>query len=574
MLRKRLNQISLYQRIQLSFIIFIILPFAIITYNSYTSIRENVARNVKEANMNTVDLISENLNKTVESILFASLYFAELKDTEMLESLRVLSESTRFSDYEKFRHFKRLNEMSSVLMTQSIDADLRMFMLNASDRIIMGNLDQPMFSLFSDESFQRAAMIGRDEASYLQWFLWQDETRKYYYAAKNIKDPVTQAHLATLYIGIPETYFLKQFRSAEGGAMKLFDEEGNIIVGSYIIEDGSTKWIHTEKVINNLGWKLVYDTPVSHEETLVSQEFLFSFLSIGAFFIAFLVFSVYLARRITTPIYHLRNTAKRYVAGDRSVRMIVQGKDEMALLGHVFNQMLDDINRLIEQVEAEQEEKREIEMQALFSQIRPHFLLNTLNSIKVELVMAGDNVHSQIIASLSSLLRSYVRAHEPATLEEECRLLENYLKIMHVRNKLDVDFSWHLTPEAAEFQIPRLLLQPIIENAVIHGFAMHPEHAQIRLDGVITGEKLSITIADNGRGMSEDKLQALIAKLNLQQEVEHSSNHGIGLINVSRRLKLGYGNEAGLKVRSNNEGGLTFLLEIPCHSDEVPKSYS
>lgn len=563
MLRKRVNQISLYQRIQLSFIIFIILPFAIITYNSYTSIRDNVARNVREASLNTVDTIVEHLNKTVESILFTSLYFSELKDTEMLESLRVLSDSTGFSDYEKFRHFRRLNEMSSVLMTQTIDADLRMFMLNANNRIIMGNLNQPMFSLFSDEPFQSAARIQPDETTYLQWFLWKDDAKVYYYAARRIKDPVTQTHLATLFVGIPETYFEKFFQSADGGTMKLLDYNGNIIVGSPTTDFDSNKSIHTEKVINNLGWKIVYDTPVSHEEMLVSQEFLFSFLSIGAFFIIFLVFSVYLARRITTPIYHLRNTARRYVGGDRNVRMQVQGKDEMALLGHVFNQMLDDINRLIEQVEAEQEEKREIEMQALFSQIRPHFLLNTLNSIKVELVMAGDTVHSQIIASLISLLRSYVRAHEPATLEEECKLLESYLKIMNVRNKMDIDFSWSLAQETADFQIPRLLLQPIIENAVIHGFAMHPEHAQIRLEAKWTGQKLMITIADNGRGMTEDNRQALIAKLSLQQESDHSANHGVGLINVSRRLKLAYGKEAGLKVQSNDDGGMTFMLEIP-----------
>ncbi|WP_110930412.1 sensor histidine kinase [Paenibacillus bouchesdurhonensis] len=572
MLRKKLNQISLYQRIQLSFIIFILLPFVVITYNSYTSIRDNVARNVKEASINTVDVTADHLNKTVESILFASLYFSELKDTEMLESLRILSEATRFSDYEEFRRFRRLNEMSSVLMAQTIDADLRMFMLNAGNRVIMGNIDLPMFSVYSNESFQEAARLSSDEASHLHWFQWQEDNKLYYYAAKNIKDPVTQIHLATLFMGIPESYFNKLFDTLDNGSMMLLDQDGNRIVSSLNADYDPKKWIRTEKVINNLGWKLVYVTPVSQEETLVSREFLFSFLTISAFFVVFLIFSVYLARRITTPIYHLRNTAKRYVGGDRSVRMQVQGKDEMALLGNVFNRMLDDINRLIEQVEVEQEEKREMEMQALFSQIRPHFLLNTLNSIKVELVMAGDMAHSQIIASLISLLRAYIRPNEMATLEEECRLLENYLKIMHVRNKMDFHFNCCLEEETKDFQIPRLLLQPIIENAVIHGFALHPEHATIQLNATWTRQLLTIEIADNGRGMAEDKLQALSVKLNSQQEDDHSSSHGVGLINVSRRLKLAYGEGAALKVRSNEDGGLTFLLEIPYHQTSIGHS--
>jgi two-component system sensor histidine kinase YesM len=571
MLLNGLNRISIYKRIQLSFILFIFLPSVIATLVSYASVKDGVMRKIQTSNANVVNLISDQLNQMVDNISFAAVYFSDLKDRDTLDSLRALGESDRFEDYATYQHYNRINGLASIMMVQAQATDLRLFLLNPQYRLIAGNLPQPVFAGFVDETFRRSIRLNPDNALTLQWFPIgeYDSPSYYYYAARVIADPVNHEHLATLFIGIPRSYFAKLFDIPHSGTITLTDRSGTVIARSGKADlrpaDGG-KTIRSETVIPKVGWSLAYETPHAEATGQITKEFLVSVSIVGSCFVVFILFSVYLARGINTPIVRLRNTAKEYVRGNRQVRMPVSGKDEMAQLANVFNRMLDDINRLIEQVETEQEEKRAIELEALYSQIRPHFLLNTLNSIKVRLILSGDTEHSRTIESLISLLRAYVRSHEPATLAEECKLLGNYVTIMQVRSQLRVDFRYRLTEEAANCRIPRLLLQPIVENAVIHGFALHPPDARIELEAAAEDGRLVVRISDNGRGMPEDKLNDLNAKLSLQASEEPSSNRGVGLINIARRLKLGYGASAGIRAGRSADGGMSFVIRIPCEA--------
>lgn len=565
MFRKWMSHISLYKRIQLSFLLLILLPFAVVTFDSYKSIQKNVTQSIADSNANVVDLISDQLSQLVSSISFASVYFSNTKDAQLIESLRALSASQTFNSYDKYYHYGRINYLSSILMIQTTEADMRLFLLNPGYQLIAGNLEQPVFSVLKDEAFRGAMQLDIHNDMTLQWFYAKDKAGgSYYYAARVIKDPVNNEHLATLFIGIPQSYFDKLFGIPDAGIITLYDQDGKMILsnreGQFNENEGM---IRTQTVIPKAGWKLVYETPNSLVAGKISNELALSAYTIIGFFLVFLLFSLYLAKSIHTPILRMRETAKAYVGGDRSVRMPVTGKDEMAQLSSAFNKTLDDINRLIDQVEQEQEEKRVLELDALFSQIRPHFLLNTLNSIKVKLIMSGDKVHSPMMDSLISLLRSYVRSHEPATLAEECKLLEDYLQVMQIRSQFRVDFEYRLPEHTAGFRIPRLLLQPIIENAVIHGFALHPADARIELTAVTDEDKLMITITDNGRGLPEEKLEELNGKLKLPHAAEPSSNRGVGLVNIARRLKLSYGAAAALQAIHGPGGGVSFMITIP-----------
>src|SRR5690606_35533183 len=121
------------------------------------------------------------------------------------------------------------------------------------------------------------------------------------------------------------------------------------------------------------------------------------------------------------------------------------------------------------------EQKRVMELEALFMQIRPHFLINTLNSIKCSLILQEDRLHSGIIDSLMSLLRAYLKVNEPATLQEECKLLGHYVDIMKIRNEIPVELKVDLVPGLEQTVIPKLILQPIIENAIVHGLMDRPD---------------------------------------------------------------------------------------------------
>ncbi|TLS48234.1 HAMP domain-containing protein [Paenibacillus antri] len=567
-----MSRISFYHRILGSFVILILIPFVVITYNSYTNIRQDVIGSIGDANDNVVQAVTDQLMKTVGSISFASAYFAEMKDPAMLDSMRALSRSASFADYDTFRHYSRMNRLADVLLVQTFEAGLRLFMLGSGDRVIMGNLSARVFSVYDDRPFLEARNAVEHNALTLQWFPvgTTDDGAAFVYASRIIADPVTNRPLATLFVGIPDSYFAKLFRSHGEGSITLLDADGAVIARSESrAAPPSGETIRTALTMPQTGWTLVYETPLSEATGRIARQFLVSALATALFFTLFVVASVYLARGITTPILRLRNTARLYVGGNRDVRMPVTGKDEMALLATAFNRMLDDIDRLIEQVETEQEEKRVLELQALFSQIRPHFLLNTLNTIKVKLVMAGDSLHSRMLDSLIALLRSYVRVHEPAAIAEECRLLEDYVRIMEIRSKLEIAFRWTADEGAAGVTIPRLLLQPIVENAILHGFALHPERPAIdirarRGDGFVT-----IEITDNGRGMPADKREALANKLRSAEAAERTGGtpsvapRGVGLVNVARRLRLHFGTDAELRVSPGAEGGMTFVLWIP-----------
>lgn len=565
---KWMNQSSIYYRILWSFIMIIMIPLAVITFNTYLSVKESVTRQVRESNANVTDVIADQLSQTIDNISFASVYFSESKDPEIVESIRELSQLAGFASYDSYRSYSRLNQMASVLMVQSNAVDIKIFMLNRDNQVMMGNLQQRLFSKYEDAEFLRANKVDAGDPNKLQWFpVKSSESQSYYYAAKVIRDPRSRDHLATLYIGIPAAYFERLFSTIQSGSMVLYSGDGSVIARSGEGEVTGEQ-IRTEKNISRTGWRLVYDTPQSEATGLIAHEFRMSNLATWSFFLLFFLFSMYLARSISTPIHRLRNTAKQYVSGNRNVRMPVKGKDEMALLATVFNQMLDDINRLIEQVENEQEEKRVIELQALFSQIRPHFLLNSLNSIKVRLIMAGDETHSRLIASLTSMLRAYVRVHDPIMLKDECKLLEDYIELMQIRSKLNIDFDWRLSEAAAEITIPRLLLQPIIENAVIHGFALQPVDARIELNAEMAGDYLMITIADNGRGVSEEKLLQMNQRMSLGEEESGTEHNGVGLVNAARRVRLTYGAASEIKAYPGHGSGLLFVLRLPISSEK------
>lgn len=234
------------------------------------------------------------------------------------------------------------------------------------------------------------------------------------------------------------------------------------------------------------------------------------------------------------------------------------------MLSAAFNQMLEDMNGLLQQVESEQEEKRRLELQALAAQIRPHFLLNTLNSIKVDLLLSGDPAHGAMIDALMKLLRVYVHADKPLELAEECRVLGSYVQVMQIRNRLDIVWECKVGEEEGAVMLPRLLLQPIVENAISHGFSARPDHPSIRLEAAFESDLLRISISDNGRGMPEDKLQRLNRRLQGSEDTALWPEKGVGLVNTARRLQVLYGYRARLSAQAReDEEGMTFTLYIP-----------
>ena len=279
-----------------------------------------------------------------------------------------------------------------------------------------------------------------------------------------------------------------------------------------------------------------------------------------------LVISSEIARNITFPIQKLRDSMKRVQKGDFSAAEIeVYSDNEIGSLTRSFNVMTHKIQDLMAQNIQEQEQKRKIELKALQSQINPHFLYNTLDSI---IWMAEGKKNEEVVlmtASLARLLRQSISIeNELVTIGQEVEYVRSYLTIQKMRYKDKLEFDINVDPRITHAQIIRLVLQPIVENAIYHGLKYKESKGMLKVHGYELGERIIIDITDDGVGMDEETLKHIYDK----HKVNYHSN-GVGVYNVQQRLVLYYGKEYGIIYHSEKGKGTTATVVIPKKQEDV-----
>lgn len=267
-----------------------------------------------------------------------------------------------------------------------------------------------------------------------------------------------------------------------------------------------------------------------------------------------------LSRRITKPMILLQESMKRVERGNFEQVDLTRIPDhEIRTLGNAFNMMADEIQKLMAENIREQEEKRRNEMKALLSQINPHFLYNTLDSI-VWMAEAGKNrevVHMTM--ALARLLRRSISSdQELFTIKQETDYVKNYLDIQQMRYKDKLDYEMAIDESIMEKLVIRLVLQPLAENAIYHGIKYKSGRGLIRIEAYPEGRDIILKVTDNGKGMTEEQMKSIFQK----HKVNYKRN-GVGVYNVQTRLKLYYGREYGLCYESSPSGGTAAIVRIP-----------
>lgn len=273
-----------------------------------------------------------------------------------------------------------------------------------------------------------------------------------------------------------------------------------------------------------------------------------------------LVISSIIARNITLPIQKLRDSMVKVQQGDfKTADVEVTAKNEIGSLTKSFNVMTHRIQELMEQNVHEQEEKRKSELKALQSQINPHFLYNTLDSI---IWMAEGKKNEEVVlmtAALARLLRQSISNEEElVSIGQEIEYARSYLTIQKMRYKDKLEFQIDVSPSITSVPIIKLVLQPIIENAIYHGLKYKESKGLLIVKGYEEGGDVILQIIDNGVGMDEEKLLHIFDK----HKVNYHSN-GVGVYNVQRRLLLYYGNAYGISYKSRQGEGTTATVTIP-----------
>ncbi|SFF37667.1 Histidine kinase-, DNA gyrase B-, and HSP90-like ATPase [Paenibacillus algorifonticola] len=300
------------------------------------------------------------------------------------------------------------------------------------------------------------------------------------------------------------------------------------------------------------GWYLIEYMPLESILSPITSSRNWFWLSLSLILLISVLSAFLLYRNVQVPIRELYLAAKRLRRGDYAVRVGSRKHDEFGYLFEQFNMMSEQIQHLINSIYAEKLRAREATLKQLQSQINPHFLYNCLFFIKNMTRIGERNAVMAMAVKLGDYYRYTTHVdQQETTLREEIKLIDNYLSIQNMRMDR-IHFQIEIPDAMLELKLPRLIVQPIIENAIIHGIEPREGAGMIRVTGLIDEQGYEIVCEDDGVGLSEQEL------LRLRQKISSNAglDEGCGLRNVHQRLVHKYGGASGLTLEQSTEGGL------------------
>lgn len=330
------------------------------------------------------------------------------------------------------------------------------------------------------------------------------------------------------------------------------------------IEDN--RYLVAFSTIKGTDWYVVSTIPFSYlnsESKKIGMNIIM--LGIGCFLAAILLSYVF-SRSISSPLKKLVKAMNEAKKGNLSIIIKDNNRDEIGEVTGNFNNMLNEIKNLLDNVKSKERQKRNAELKALQAQINPHFLSNTLNTVKwLANVQKAENVEN-IVTSLIQLLHiSMGKGDDTISIKEELEYIKNYINIQEYRyyNKFKVNYE--IEEEILDFKIPKLILQPIVENSLIHGIGPMEGLGIIAVKGFKYEGDIKITVTDNGLGIHEDKLDKLLEGEDISDRSRFS---GIGISNVNERIKMYFGDKYGLHIESVPNLFTTIEITIPISNKE------
>lgn len=316
------------------------------------------------------------------------------------------------------------------------------------------------------------------------------------------------------------------------------------------------------------GWNTIMAVP---EKQLLSNinriKFFVIILVFISTIISVLIYFV-ISSEVTKPVKKLTALMKRVEEGDFTVSADVQSNDEIGKLGRGFNHMISKINLLLKKMVDLEVRKKESEYKALQSQINPHFLYNTLESIRMKCIVKGEREIAEVINTLGILFRlSIDREDNFATVKDELEHVRHYMTIQNFRYDNKFKLIINVDKELMHYRIFKLMLQPLVENSILHGLEMKPDDGYIKIDMSMNEGVLHIDISDNGLGMNNEEYDNLMKIL--QDIQEGDVRRSVGMRNVNERIKIFFGDEYGLSVMSRVNEGTTINIRMPAFIDET-----
>lgn len=585
------------------FFTMLLLISSILGYYSYDNSKKYVINRISSVNLTIVRQLSTDIHLL-------------LKDIEEISTFLCISREVQstLTKYPKNQDTDMLTSSSALNFTNYLFGGKEY--LNSI--CIYGNNESPVYSYIQDGSTELYSLSEiKNNIIYKRikelngkpfWFSIKKGDNFYYHISKSnklslgriIKDSTFSNEAGLLFITINleaiSSLYKKILQNNQEGLL-IVDEEGTVIshygIDIYsslkennfftsemeINSSGNISTIISDKefllsygTVQDTNWKIFYAFPMSSITKEISSVKSLTYLLILLCLFLSLSITLFITHWLTFPIQKLLNSMTKFQNGNFDEKVNFKYNDEIGKLGNGYNNMVAKIKDLINSIyilEINEKElkikEREAELNALQAQINPHFLYNTLDTIYWKAYGGNENEIeiSEMVYSLSKFFRLGLnRGKSFTTVAMEKELLENYLILQKIRYKEKLNYEIIIEDDIMEYKIPKLILQPFVENSIIHGLEGKDGDGMVITKGYLDNNYIHFSIEDNGSGISDEKISTLLDLSS--QDMDYSSSHGgYAIKNILERLRLIYDTNFSLRITRNSLAGTLVEIIIP-----------
>ena len=480
--------------------------------------------------------------------------------------LREIMEKECSSDYEAYLAYTEIAD-PMFTMPQLYHEEIRSNTLYAENiQVEHGNTLAPL-SVAQNQTWYSKI----NEKGTVQWLVKQGNKKEILAVRKFYRQDSIQAMLVlTLDYNRVLEPFADLLTENRGGL--ILDEQGNVVYSGYRMDapykpDKETSlnylkehYVCIEKKIEDTKWNFCLYQPKEELEKSVWTLLLGNIPVLLLCLLLILLLGYFFSRKMVERLEQLTENMNQINLGLRKVTVVSQSKDEIGVLVRTFTRMMDEINKLISQVYEAKIKLQKTEMKALQAQINPHFLYNSLSIINWKALEADNEEISRITLALSTYYRTSLNKGETMTIAaNEIRNIDAYLQIQLIMHDNSFQVIKEIQEDALSYSVPKLILQPLVENAIEHGLDVsEKEEKWLKISVCKEKDALIMAVEDNGMGMSEEQAKSIITY----------RSKGYGVRNVNDRITLLYGEEYHLRVKSRQGEGCRIEIVIPVNKEE------
>lgn len=559
------------------------IPVTTLAITTYTSYKQTLLSRIIATNFDTLNQAEQNISNLVKNVTMTINHF---DNNSAYYNQLTQQQQNAYDDLTNIRYIEhQLDNYLSDFYLEHMD-----IILIGANKTIYSTSDKP--PKISVDSVKRTYWYEKtaNTPQQLSWFIFDrsyfnnETTHPVLVAAKNLYDytsgelygtiilEVDEYHLYDLYKDITSDHEIFMIQDSEGNVITTSDRTVQLSLNSaysaidlettnliYDYDYKGQEFIYLSQASSISDWmfiKLLSTTEINSEIHYLQRNF----IVIYALCMMLILIGVYIVGlRITKPIKSLTHKIQaNYLHHSYSSHSSSMPHSISVLTSYedLIAEVDDTVGQLIEYNEA----RMNAEMHALRMQINPHFLYNTLNSIKNLVWLKKTNLIEPTITSLVKLLQQTIRTpNQYITLSEEIKLLEHYIYIQNIRRDDTIRIKYNLKQINLTVNVPSLILQPIVENSIFHGIEPSDEPGIITISGYYRDKDLYIEVVDNGVGIPREKIHEI---LSMTSNEKHTGFNGIGVANINQRLKLFYGEAYGIKISSQPGIGTSVTLRI------------